>query len=95
VAAGGGGLYFLGYVGWGVWPLIAVFLVPLWRALERSRPLGLGASAMAGLCFGGVAYAGGYPWLWRLVELFLEGNLLVGAVLWLGYGAWFALGFVA
>jgi apolipoprotein N-acyltransferase len=95
VAAGGGSLYFLGYVGWGVWPLIAVFLVPLWRALERSRPLGLGASAALGLCFGGVAYAGGYPWLWRLVERFLEGNLLVGAVLWLGYGAWFALGFVS
>lgn len=94
-AAGGGVLYFLGYVGWGVWPLIAVFLVPLWRALERIRPLGLGASALAGLVFGAVAYAGGYPWLWRLVELFLDGNLLVGAALWLGYGAWFSLGFVA
>jgi apolipoprotein N-acyltransferase len=95
VAAGGGGLYFLAYVGWGVWPLLVVFLVPFWRALERSRPLGLGASAALGLCFGGVAYAGGYPWLWRLVERFLEGKLLVGAILWLGYGAWFALGFVA
>jgi len=95
VAAGGGVLYFLGYVGWGAWPLIAVFLVPLWRALEQIRPLGLGASAFAGLVFGGVAYAGGYPWLWRLVEFFLDKNLLVGAVLWLGYGAWFTLGFVA
>ncbi len=94
IASIGGALYFLGYLGWGLWPLIAVFLVPLWRALERSRPHGIGASALAGLCFGGVAYAGGYPWLWRLVEHFLGGNLVVGAILWLGYGAWFALGFV-
>jgi apolipoprotein N-acyltransferase len=95
VAGGGGVLYFLGYVGWGVWPLITIFLVPFWRALEQSRPLGLGVSALVGLVFGGMAYAGGYPWLWRLVEFFLGGNLFVGAILWLGYGAWFALGFVA
>jgi apolipoprotein N-acyltransferase len=94
LAAAGGGLYFLGYVGWGFWPLIAVFLVPFWRALECSRPRGIAASALAGLIFGGVAYAGGYPWLWRLVEHFLGGNLLAGAVLWLGHGAWFASGFV-
>ena len=95
LAASGGGLYFLAYLGWGFWPLIAVFLVPFWHALEHSRPRGIAASALAGLVFGAAAYAGGYPWLWRLVEHFLGGDRLAGAALWLGYGAWFALGFVA
>src|SRR6185295_11294778 len=33
-AAAGGILYFLGYLGYGVWPCLLVFLVPLWWALE-------------------------------------------------------------
>jgi len=103
-AALGGALYCLGYVGYGLWPLLIVFLVPLWLALDgrsddgaalapraqRPRPL---RAALLGGVFGAVAYAGGFGWLWRLAEVFLAGNLLVGGVLWLGYGLWFALGF--
>ncbi|HZR81434.1 MAG TPA: apolipoprotein N-acyltransferase [Candidatus Binatia bacterium] len=98
-AALGGVLYFLGYVGFGAWPLIFVFLVPLWCALESvpvGRP-GRGRSARAvaalGFAFGLVAYAGGFAWLWKLVEVFLAGNLVLGGALWALYGAWFAAGF--
>jgi len=93
LAATGGALYFLGYPGFGWWPLILVFLVPLWRALEAAR--GAAGAALAGLVFGGVAYAGGYPWLWRLVDSFLAEQRGLGAALWLAHGAWFALGFGA
>jgi len=92
-AALGGCAYFLGYLGWGAWPLLFVFVVPLWRALEAARRSGLAASALAGFVFGGSAYAGGYPWLWRLVGPFLDGNVAVGAALWLAHGVWFAAGF--
>jgi apolipoprotein N-acyltransferase len=92
-AAGGGVLYFLGYLGWGVWPCLLVFLVPLWSALERTRGRALGGSIGTGLVFGLAAYAGGFPWLWRLVDVFLDGNRAVGALFWLAYGAWFAAGF--
>jgi apolipoprotein N-acyltransferase len=90
-AALGGALYFLGYVGWGCWPLILVFLVPLWRALERAR--GPGAAVGLGLVFGATAYAGGYPWLWPLVKVFLADRLALGAALWTLHGLWFAAGF--
>jgi apolipoprotein N-acyltransferase len=91
-AALGGVLYFLGYLGWGAWPCLFVFLVPLWRALAM-RP-GTRAAALAGLVFGLTAFAGGFLWLWPLAEAFLGGNRVLGAFLWLAYGAWFALGFV-
>jgi apolipoprotein N-acyltransferase len=92
-AGGGGALYFLGYVGWGVWPCLLVFLAPLWAALERT-PSVRGALA-AGTAFGAVAFAGGFGWLWRLVAVFLAGNRVVGVLLWLAYGGWFAAGFAA
>jgi len=92
-AAVGGAAYFLGYVGFGLWPLLLVFVVPLWRALATTRRTGIAASALAGFTFGGAAYAGGYTWLWRLVGPFLDGNVLVGGLLWLAHGVWFAAGF--
>ena len=91
-AALGGALYFFGYVGFGVWPCLLVFLVPLWMALERSRAH-TGRAFLLGGTFGLVAYAGGFGWLWHLVGPFLAGDVLVGAALWSGYGVAFALGF--
>ncbi|HEV7732684.1 MAG TPA: hypothetical protein VGR62_11005, partial [Candidatus Binatia bacterium] len=94
-AATGGVLYFLGYLGVGIWPCLFVFLVPLWLALERARARRWPVAALTGFVFGAVAYAGGFVWLWPLVEVFLAGNLVVGALLWCAYGAWFATGFAA
>lgn len=95
-AALGGVLYFLGYVGFGVWPLLFVFLVPLWRAVEASRvPASSIAPLLAGAAFGLTAFAGGFEWLWQLFPIFLGRNAPFAAALWLAYGAWFALGWVA
>ncbi len=90
-AVAGGVLYFLGYLGWEVWPCLLVFLVPLWSTLERTR--GLAAAMLAGLVFGLAAYAGGFLWLWGLVAAFLDDDRLFGAALWAAYGVWFAAGF--
>jgi apolipoprotein N-acyltransferase len=89
----GGVLYFLGYIGWGIWPCLLVFLAPLWWALDRERARGRGRGVAVGLVFGFAAFAGGFLWLWPLVDSFLAGNVWLGAALWLAYGAWFALGF--
>ena len=92
-AALAGVLYFLGYLGYGAWPCLLIFLVPLWASLEHAST---GRSAAGiGLVFGLTAFAGGFLWLWPLVDAFLGGNRLFGGVLWVGYGAWFAVEFVA
>lgn len=88
-----GTLCCLGYVGFGFWPLMLVGLVPLWAAFEDARPHGLGRAALLGFVFGFVAYAGGFHWMWRVVEVFLDGNIVLGAVLWLGDASWFGLRF--
>ena len=93
-AIAGGALYSLGYVGWGVWPCLFVFLVPLWWALAAEPAPSLRASLLIGLAFGGAAYAGGHLWLWSLVDPFFDGRRLLGAALWSIYGLWFALAFV-
>jgi apolipoprotein N-acyltransferase len=91
-AACGGVLYFLGYLGWGLWPCLLVFLVPLWCSIEAPGT-GVTAAVVAGFAFGLAAYAGGFLWLWRLVAVFLEGNRVLGVALFVAYGVWFALGF--
>lgn len=92
-AAAGGALYFLGYLGWGCWPCLLAFLVPLWRALESDEAGSLGRAALLGTVFGLSAFVGGFGWLWPLVDSFLGGDRFLGIVLWLAYGLWFAAGF--
>ena len=92
-AALGGALYSLGYLGWGVWPCLLVFLAPLWAALDDAAPARAGHSLLLGMTFGITAYAGGFLWLWYLVATFLEGNRAFGVLLWILFGLWFAGGF--
>jgi len=86
-------LQFLGFVGFGLWPLAAVALVPLLLALESQRTRGAGTAAALGFVFGWVAYAGGYHWVLRIVDVFLGGSLALGAGLWTAHATWFALRF--
>ena len=89
-AACGGALFCLGYVGFGIWPLALVAWAALFVALEAVRPRGAAATALAGFVFGFVAHAGGYAWLWRLVDVFLGGRVALGAALWSAHAAWFS-----
>lgn len=93
-ALAGGVLYALGYLGYGLWPCLLVFLTPLWWALDRLRARRLGP-ALAGFAFGLGAYAAGFRFLWHLLDPFLGGRAALGAALWVGYGLWFAAGFAA
>lgn len=89
-AAAGGALFFLGYAGFGIWPLALVAWAALWQGLEAARARGLRRAALLGFVFGQVAHAGGYPWLLRLVDVFLGGDRALGAALWLAHSVWFA-----
>lgn len=95
-AALGGAAYFAGYPGFGLWPLLFVFLLPLWWALDALGPAPRwGAAALVGLVFGLAAHAGGFAWLWRLADAFLAARPLVSATLLLLHALWFASGFAA
>lgn len=94
LAAAGGGLAFLGFAGFGIWPLSLVCLIPLWQALDDAgHRRGLLRPMLLGFAFGLVAYGGGFSWMWRIVNVFLAGNVLLGAAFWLADAAWFALRF--
>jgi len=93
LAAGGGALCFLGFVGFGLWPLSLVCLVPLWLAVEEPEPIAPLRAALLGFVYGAVAYAGGFHWMWRIVDVFLGGDDLLGALLWCADASWFGLRF--
>jgi apolipoprotein N-acyltransferase len=95
LAAAGGVLFFLGYAGFGIWPLALVAWAVLWQGLEAARAHGPGRAALAGFVFGWVAHAGGYPWLLRLVDVFLGGERWLGGALWLAHSVWFAASYAA
>ncbi len=93
LAATGGVLAFLGFVGFGIWPLALLCLAALWEALEEDAAGDSWKAARLGFTFGIAAYAGGFYWIWRLVDVFLGGNVLLGALLWAADASWFALRF--
>jgi apolipoprotein N-acyltransferase len=93
LAALGGVCCFLGFVGFGVWPLSLVCFVPLWHALEEVKTEGIRTGAMLGFTFGFVAYLGGFHWMWCIVDVFLDGNVLLGGLFGLLDASWFALRF--
>lgn len=83
----------LGFVGFGIWPLALIGLAPLWAALDHVGERSWRVSALIGFTFGWVGYALGYHWMWRIVEVYLDGKVALGALLWLGDSSWFALRF--
>ncbi len=94
LAALGGVLHFLGFAGFGIWPLALVCLVPLWLAIRRCHGT-IGAATAAGFVFGWVSYAGGYLWLWSIVDVFLGGEPLIAATFWAADSVWFATRYAA
>lgn len=62
-----GVLYFLGFIGFGVWPLVFAFLATLLVAIEGVGP---GRAFLLGTWTGFVAFCGGYYWVVHLLETF-------------------------
>ncbi len=89
----GGVLYFLGWAGFGFWPLSLLCLVPLWGALE----LGLGRtwrhSLAVGWLYGIVTCAGGYHWLVEFLEVFSGYGYAASALIWLAFSAYLGFNF--
>jgi apolipoprotein N-acyltransferase len=94
---GSGTLHFLGFAGFGLWPLCFVALVPLYAVLERETAAGASPRRvfLLGLLHGFVAYAGGYYWLETMLETFSGYGILASAsfasVFWVYQGGQTAL----
>ena len=70
LAALGGALYFLGFVGFGVWPLAFVCFIPLFFVLDSDPAPSARRALLLGLVFGYVQQAGGYHWLVPMLQRF-------------------------
>jgi apolipoprotein N-acyltransferase len=92
-AAAGGILHFLGFAGFGIWPLALVSLACLWHALEPERGTRAREAAALGALFGWVAFAGGYHWLGYGVHELVGDRVAPALLLWLGFSLWFAARF--
>ncbi|MEL7372203.1 MAG: hypothetical protein AAFN74_24975, partial [Myxococcota bacterium] len=85
--------YALGQVGFGIWPLLFICMVPFWASLDPHRTSTLREALAKGLIFGAAEYGAGYAWLWWLADGFLSGQRAFAVFLWVLYGAWVAVGF--
>jgi len=88
----GGACYALANVGWGLWPLAFIGLVPLWQAIADGKSRSRLSIFLLGVCYGGIAYSAGFGWLFALAGHFID-SVTGASLLWLAYGGWFALGF--
>jgi apolipoprotein N-acyltransferase len=62
-----GVLYFLSWIGFGIWPLAFVCFVPLLWSL---RPATLKQAFLRGWWMGFVTHLGGYPWIMHVLRVF-------------------------
>src|SRR5215468_1177151 len=62
-----GVLYFLSWIGFGIWPLAFVCFLPLLAELETSTPK---QSFFKGWWMGFVTHLGGYTWIIHLLKVF-------------------------
>ena len=88
----GGCLYALGNVGWALWPLAFVCMIPLWKCLDTVARPSIRSAFIRGLIFGMTIYLIGFSWLFSLSEQFID-STATSIMLWLAIGGWFALGY--
>lgn len=81
LAALSGTLHFLSFCGFGVWPLAFVCFLPLFFALEHQSVRTARRAAAVGFTHGFVAYAGGYHWMAKMLEVFSGFNLGIASLL--------------
>ena len=89
----GGAFYFLGWAGFGVWPLSLVCLVPLWLGLELGLARTWRHSLAVAWLYGTVTCAGGYHWLVEFLEVFSGYGFAASALFWLIFSAYLGFNF--
>lgn len=89
----GGVLYFLGWAGFGFWPLSLICLVPLWAALELGLQRAWRHSLAVGWVYGAVMCAGGYHWLVEFLDVFSGYGYAASALFWLLFSAYLGFNF--
>jgi len=91
LAALSGSLHFLSFCGFGIWPLAFVCFLPLYAALEHPSVVTKRRAAAVGFTHGFVAYAGGYHWMAKMLEVFSGFNIGVASLLASFFWAYLAL----
>ncbi len=76
-----GTLHFLSFCGFGIWPLAFVCFLPLFLALEHPSVKTKRRAAAIGFTHGFVAYAGGYHWMAKMLEVFSSFHIVVAGLL--------------
>jgi apolipoprotein N-acyltransferase len=89
----GGALYFLGWAGFGLWPLSLLCLVPLWGALELGLVRTWRHTLAVGWLYGTVTCAGGYHWLVEFLAVFSGYGYAASALFWLVFSAYLGFNF--
>jgi apolipoprotein N-acyltransferase len=89
----GGTLYFLGWAGFGFWPLSFLCLVPLWRALELGLTRSWGHTLRVAWLYGTVTCAGGYHWLVEFLDVFSGYGYAASALFWFLFSAYLGFNF--
>ena len=93
LAALGGAFYFLGWAGFGFWPLSLLCLVPLWGALELGLKRAWPHALSLGWLYGTVTCAGGYHWLVEFLSVFSGYGYAASAVFWLVFSSYLGFNF--
>lgn len=78
-------LHFLGWAGFGIWPLGLVCMVPFWIALELGLERPWRHALGLGWVYGAVSYLGGYHWLVEFLDVFSGYGLFGGAAFFLAF----------
>ena len=89
----GGSLYFLGWAGFGYWPLSLLCLVPLWGALELGLQRTWRHTLAVAWLYGLVTCAGGYHWLVEFLDVFSGYGYAASALIWLIFSAYLGFNF--
>ena len=89
----GGAFYFLGWAGFGYWPLSLICLVPLWAALELGLMRNWRHSLAVAWLYGTVTCAGGYHWLVEFLDVFSGYGYAASALFWLLFSAYLGFNF--
>ncbi|MGB5813144.1 MAG: apolipoprotein N-acyltransferase [Polyangiales bacterium] len=81
LAVFGGVIIFLGWAGFGIWPLELVALVPFWAAIELAKDRTWKAVLALSWTYGTIGNAGGYHWLVEFFEVFSGFGFLPSAAI--------------